>query len=530
MPSDSQCIGKEPCPKCGSRDNLGRYDDGHAYCFGCHYYEPGDSQPKSEVKKPMTKDYRPLLGEAVAIPARGLTKETCQKFGYITTKLGSGEVVQVANYPNGQKVRSRDKTFSVRGTLGTDLFGRSLWREKGRRVIVAEGEIDAMSISQVLDHKWPVVSIPNGVAGARKALAANLDWLSSFDEVVLCFDMDDPGKEGVTACSDLFRPGQLKVISLPLKDANEMLKAKRVEDLVRCIWDANTYRPDGIVQVSDVLSKVLKAPEQGLPWCIPALTAATFGRRYGEAVALGAGTGVGKSTLMTQQIMADLQAGHKVGVFAFEQLPSETIKRIAGQMTGHTFHIPDGSWKQEDLEAAVTQPCFDGLYLYDHFGACDWDVVRERIRFLRHAHGVRLIYLDHLTALAASGGDDERIVLERIMSEVGSLVKELGIWLFFVSHLSTPEGAPHEEGGRVKIRHFKGSRAIGFWSHFMFGLERDQQGEDEDVRDKSVLRILKDRYTGRGTGLQIPLSYDTSKGVLVEEKEAVFNNDNGEPF
>lgn len=32
----------EPCPKCGSRDNLARYDDGSAYCFGCRYYEAPD--------------------------------------------------------------------------------------------------------------------------------------------------------------------------------------------------------------------------------------------------------------------------------------------------------------------------------------------------------------------------------------------------------------------------------------------------------------------------------------------------------
>ena len=30
----------EYCPKCGSRDNLGRWDDGHGWCFGCGYYEP----------------------------------------------------------------------------------------------------------------------------------------------------------------------------------------------------------------------------------------------------------------------------------------------------------------------------------------------------------------------------------------------------------------------------------------------------------------------------------------------------------
>jgi hypothetical protein len=35
----------EPCPKCGSRDNLARYMDGSAWCFGCHHRERGDRIP-----------------------------------------------------------------------------------------------------------------------------------------------------------------------------------------------------------------------------------------------------------------------------------------------------------------------------------------------------------------------------------------------------------------------------------------------------------------------------------------------------
>ena len=33
----------EACPKCGSKDNLGVWADGHKWCFGCHYYESGES-------------------------------------------------------------------------------------------------------------------------------------------------------------------------------------------------------------------------------------------------------------------------------------------------------------------------------------------------------------------------------------------------------------------------------------------------------------------------------------------------------
>ena len=32
----------EPCPDCGSRDNLARYDDGSVFCFGCSRHEKGD--------------------------------------------------------------------------------------------------------------------------------------------------------------------------------------------------------------------------------------------------------------------------------------------------------------------------------------------------------------------------------------------------------------------------------------------------------------------------------------------------------
>ena len=71
--NDSNYIRHEPCPKCGSRDNLARYDDGHAYCFGCHYTENPERvilrlpQPAAKVKDfqdlpPMPDDVTAMLG------------------------------------------------------------------------------------------------------------------------------------------------------------------------------------------------------------------------------------------------------------------------------------------------------------------------------------------------------------------------------------------------------------------------------------------------------------------------------------
>ena len=48
---ESNFLKHEPCPKCGSKDNLSRYDDGHAYCFGCDYYENGEGEVKLLKRK-----------------------------------------------------------------------------------------------------------------------------------------------------------------------------------------------------------------------------------------------------------------------------------------------------------------------------------------------------------------------------------------------------------------------------------------------------------------------------------------------
>ena len=39
---DSVFVRHERCRSCGSKDNLARYNDGHGYCFGCHYRDNGD--------------------------------------------------------------------------------------------------------------------------------------------------------------------------------------------------------------------------------------------------------------------------------------------------------------------------------------------------------------------------------------------------------------------------------------------------------------------------------------------------------
>lgn len=478
----------------------------------------------------ITGDFAPLL-------KRKITEETCRKFGYQVGEY-KGRKVQIAPYYDAsgimvaQKLRDADKNMIWVGEGSKPrLFGQHLWAPGGRKIVITEGEIDAMSVSQAQGNKWPVVSIPSGAPSAKKAIKQQLEYLESFDEVILMFDMDDVGREAAAECAELFSPGKCKVASLPMKDANELLQAGREQEIISAIWNAKVYRPDGLVNVIDLREEISKPTEMGLPWFLDELTHLTYGRRFGEVYGIGAGTGTGKSDFLAQQIAYDITVlGLKVGTVFLEQKPAETAKRVAGKVAGKRFHVPNAGWTQEELDETVAK-LGDKLILYDSFGETEWDVVKAKVRFMAVSEGIKLIYIDHLTAMADTA--DEKGSLEQIMKEMAGLANELGIIITFVSHLTTPEGKPHEEGGRVAIRHFKGSRSIGFWSYFMFGLERDQQAEDPVTRMTTALRILKDRYTGQATGEVIHLGYDRDTGLLsvteAPTQPAPFKDETGQP-
>lgn len=529
-------IRHDSCAACGSRDNKAVYSDGHTYCFGCRTHTQGANDDSSGTGRvaPMPRADRVDSGRIVQpliqpedtrpLTKRGISVETCEKWDY-SFGTYNGRLCQIAAYiADGkvvaQKLRFPDKSFTVTGDLkAAGLYGEWLWRDAGKMIVITEGEIDALTVSQVQGNKWPVVSVPNGAAGAKKAVAKSIEWLLGFESVIFMFDQDEAGRAAAIECAAMFPPGKAKIATLPLKDANEMLMAGRSREIVDAMWGAKSYRPDGIVTIDEVREDVLRDPEDGLPWFMDTLTKLTYGRRLGELYGLGAGTGVGKTDFLTQQVCYDLiDLKRKVGVFFLEQHPTETVKRIAGKVASKRFHIPRdvAGWDQADLESAMGTLGESGrLFLYNHFGAAEWDTIRDRMRFLARSEGVQIFYLDHLTALAADL-TDERRGLDKLMAELGGLVKELNVMITFVSHLATPEGKPHEEGGRVMLKHLRGSRAIVQWAHYVFGLERNQQADDPSEATTTTFRVLKDRYTGDATGKTFTFTYNTTTGLLHE--------------
>lgn len=524
MKSESTFLKHVPCEHCGSSDANSLYDDGHSYCFNCQTYSEGEEQEYQPAIKTKVKPFIPMEDiQFKSIPERGITRSTVEKYG-----VGVYDNKHVYPYydKDGKHVAAKtryvaDKSFAFAGNnKEATLFGQQLHLPGGKYITICEGELDALAAYQMTGSQWAVVSIKNGASAALKDCKAQFEYLDTFETIVICFDSDEPGKKAAQEVAELF--GQkAKVVKhiQGCKDACDYLMTGQSKEFVNAWWRAEQYKPEGIVTVSDIKERLLVPPEPGVPWAFPTLTNLTYGRRKGELYAFGAGVGVGKTDVFTQQIAYDIDVlKEKVGVIYLEQNVVETAQRVAGKLDGKLYHIPDADWSRDDYVASVDRlDSRQQLFMMEHFGAMSWQSVKGIIKYFAKAYDIKHIYLDHLTALSANE-QDERRALDGIMADMASLAQSDGLIIHFISHLTTPEGKPHEEGGRVMEKHFTGSRAIARWSHYMFGLERNKQDDDPIRRQTTTFRVLKDRFSGRATAEKFGLWYNKDTGILTECK------------
>lgn len=517
---------KTGCEACGSSDAKAIYSSGTAYCFSCGTWSSMDDIHHSHSKTNMRDEL--LQGEYKHLVKRHISEETCRKYGYHVAKDKHGNTVQVANFYDedrqltGQKVRYPDKTFKTLGDAKT-LFGQHLFRDKGKKIIITEGEIDALSVAEAFNCKYPVVSIANGAQSAYKNLKNNLEYILSFDEVVLWFDDDEPGHKAVEQVSDLFKPGQLKTIQATgYKDANELLMAKGKGAVLQASYEAKEIRIDGIINGKDIW-ELVSEEDNFISYKYPytQLNYKLKGLRKGELVTFTAGSGVGKSTLV-KEITYNLMYNQdlSIGYIALE----ENIKRSALGFMGLYLNKPIffdySTITKEDRKEAFDKTLGTGrIFLYDHFGSLDEDNLIRKMRLLITQYDVDFIVLDHIS-IVISGmdtGGDERKAIDILMTKLRSLAEETQAGIIIISHLRRPQGdRGHEDGAQVSLSQLRGSGAIAQLSDSVIAVERNLQAQEGG--NKIHLRILKNRFSGE-VGLADTLVYNKETGRIVEVED-----------
>lgn len=523
----------------------GTYD---GYCFACGKYEPnpyGDKpagyKPNVILKSPeeIQKEIEEI-GEyqTISIPSRKLKKEYLDYFG---VKVGvseeDGTTPHSVYFPYyqgreliGYKARILDpkKMWAVGTTKGADLFGWDKAIATGaKKLFITEGEFDAIALFQIFKEQAKgtqyaefnpaIVSLVNGAGSAKKDLPARLKELRQyFKEIILVFDMDEPGKK---SAEDVVKSiPDVMVAALPCKDVNEGL----IEGRSKAIHSAcqfNAVRPKNTRLVSgDSLHEAGKEPPKfGMSWPWAHITRATRGVRFGETIYLGAGQKQGKSEVVNT-LAAHFIREHGLKVFLVkpEEANTKTYKLVAGKLEGKFFHDPEREFDMDAYERAggVLKNNLFMLNLYQHVG---WESLKEDIRHAAVVEGCKVIMIDPITNLT-NGMDaaTANVKLQEIAQELSAMALDLNVVIFIFCHLRNPDsGPPHERGGEVLSSQFAGSRAMARSCNSMLGLEgnRDPNLSPEE-RNLRTLVLLEDREYGE-VG-RFKLYWDKNTGLFNE--------------
>lgn len=520
--NNSEFIKHVPCPfpECGSSDAGSLYSDGNIHCFACERTKFANQEQTTLAEGLSEGEYHPLIRRKISV-------ETCKLFRYQLSSKG-GKAVQIANYyKNGQivaqKIRDEDKNFTWHGNAReVGLFGDHIWGS-GKRVVITEGEIDAMSVSQAMGNKWPVVSLKNGAdlrgTGVRKELATQLPYLNNFEEIVLMFDMDEPGQASAHEAAKILPIGKVKIASLPLKDANEMLVAGKVDELVNAVWRAKPYKPETLMDDDVLLEEMFTEPKQSdYKYQFSILNELTKGFRPGEIVLVCGGAGLGKSSFTRQIAHSIIERDEKVGFITLEESPRFYATSLLGYALNRNLRFDKNYYHDPELKEYAKNNIISKTKYFDLSNRLTRESLQLTIDYMVQASGCKWIIFDHITMASTNDKRSEREEINAIMNLLRELAMRYEVGMFVVSQLRKPDkGDSYEEGRRVRRSDLNGSSSLETVPDIIIAV----QGNVYDKTNSRILTVLKNRYNGdNGSGDADTIIYDKDTGLL---KEQTFN-------
>lgn len=520
--------------ECGSSDARQLYEDGTSFCFSCQSFFPKQASEEQIIDTPKyTSDTKKLtLDEIKELPTRGFKErnitKTVAEFFDVKVSYGENGEVDAHYYPyddnKAYKVRKLPKTFYWIHK-SESLFGKSKFNSSGKRLIITEGEIDALSVAQASYEKYkkiyPVVAMSS--ASMTKSLLENREWIRSFNEVVLCLDNDEAGNKATAEAIKLIGIDKVKVTKLPFKDANEVLCKNGGQALLQCIFDAAPYIPSGIVSKEDLwdaLQNYNNALSVPYPPCLEGVNTKLKGMREGEITLFISGTGSGKSTVLREIMLHILNTTNdKIGIISLEESPAETARKLAGMVLNKNpakEEIP-----LEELKVGFDQVFSDDrVVLLDHQGSINDNSIIDQLEYMCLT-GCKYLFIDHITILVSEGVENltGNEAQDKVMNDLLRLVKRHPVWLGLVSHLrKAPNNKGSFEEGRLpSIDDIRGSGSIKQISFDIISFARNLTADNERERNTIKMRILKSRYTGlTGSVKGAHYIYDTGRLVSSE--------------
>ena len=549
------------CPSCSSdrkktnsKDmTLTRKPDG-AVVYHCHHcLETGSVQPERKrefklaavpqkeiiSKKLEARHYSYLL-------TRGITQDTADKMKlfaadkFFSRLNKTADAIGFPYFRDGALVAAKyrsfpEKDFTQDAGGAHDFFGIHLV-EKGKPLVIVEGEIDCLTLIQAGIEN--AVSVPAGApikVADGKVLPSedkkfSYVWnareiLDAAPYVILATDQDAPGQALAEELARRIGKEKCRVAKFSKKDLNEVYLGDPSQE-------STDPSQEGADRVRDVIDKAVAYPISGLS------DASTYADRLNDLYSQGTGKGFstgyssvdsiytvapGQLTVVTgypssgksnfvDQIMVNLARGDdwKFAVCSFENQPEIHISRLMEIYTKKRFFDGKDRMTQSEKDDAFK-------WVNEHFLFIDsngeepstLDSVLERARVAVKRIGIRGLIIDPYNYLELPRENlTETEAISQMLTRVQKFCKAHDVHTFFIAHPSKINRAgvdqPRPDGMSI-------SGSMAWWAKTDCGITV-HRGEDKFVE----IAVWKCRYRWVGAQGETSLLYNKTSGTYAE--------------
>lgn len=343
----------------------------------------------------------------IAFPYLDLNGEIIQR-SYVSLKRGE----------DGKKISMQDKNANKM------FFGLHLMDKNARQIIITEGQIDCMTLTEV--------GIPNAVS--MPAGVNNLDWidthwdyLMSFDTIVLAFDQDKAGDTCVAQVSKRLGIERCKIVKFDENDINDLWNNGYDEDDIKKIFAGAEYIPNDSVSAlgssREATKKYFKEKEenQGIKFF---LNGVDLPQRLGDLTIWSGYSGSGKTTILNQQMLhIATESNHRICYASFEQSREELeiifTRQINGEVNNDTIDKT-----MDFLE--------DKFYWYNYETPTNPNDIFTAFTYAMKRYGCDIFVIDNL--ITCGLGEEDKDAIIAFVNSLKNFCKKNKVSIHLVAH------------------------------------------------------------------------------------------------
>ena len=466
---------KTVCPRC-SKDRRKKHDpclsvnvdEGVWNCHNCGW--SGSVRLKQEKQYITPPTELKTLSEPVVkwFAGRGISNQTILRYKISEGKEYMQQVGEERNtihfnyFYNGNlvniKYRDSSKNFKLVSGARLTPYGVDVALDNSdSELVVVEGEMDVLAFYEA--GIKTAVSVPNGASkGSQK-----LDWLEEcwhlFEgkKIFLATDMDEAGQALRAELARRLGKENCYNITLPYKDANDVLFHGGPDMLVECYNSASPFPVEGIDDAFSVKDELMHLYDKGYPVGYDIGFDMDFIWHPGQVTLVTGIPGHGKSTFL-KNVMYRLAKMHDQKFFIYSAEEANTAFALSDLYQiafGKSFF--ENKWckriTKEEVESMV--PFMNDHFKYYRLSENDLSIdgILGKAKEMVKRYGINGLVIDNMSTVEKSLSNQEQQrhhQIKAMMNDVARFARNYGVHVYMVAH---PKKVSKLKGDRYEVPH-----------------------------------------------------------------------------